>query len=527
MITRLLVATTALALSTFTAAAQTREAKITFFIWAGSNQGVVPQEVIQGLSGEESEGRDRGSRIQQHDHLPQDGGDQAHDAGPAAGALRLLQRRFHHQGRRRGHVGEARPGARPEHEECAEGFRPAGRTRRRLHDVGDRHPLQQERRQGAADLVGGRCGIRPIAAASRCSTTTRAWWRSRRGSTAAARRTRTRASRSGPTTPRTCARWSTPTTPSRTSSSRGDAWMAPWFSAIAKVWIEEGAPLGLRDPEGRRDRLPAVSRHGQRRHAGAAGGVRGPDQRAAARPENSGRYGTLTKGIPLVTNAKLSRGAGDRSDPQPGDRREVHPARLRSYRRGRGRMARALGPRSEVQAALSALRRMRGVQLAAPALRVTARSDIVDARCRIRRTSRKSFGDFVAVDDISFGVAEGQLLLAARSLGLRQVDDAADDERVRASRPRRAAHRRRGHGRRSALSPADQHGVPALGAVSAHDGRRQCRVRPRGRAAAAARDPRARRPGAGAGRARRTSRSASRASSPAGRCSASRWRARW
>ena len=47
MITRLLVATTALALTTFTAAAQTREAKITFFIWAGSNQGVVPQEVFK------------------------------------------------------------------------------------------------------------------------------------------------------------------------------------------------------------------------------------------------------------------------------------------------------------------------------------------------------------------------------------------------------------------------------------------------------------------------------------------------
>ncbi len=35
MITRLLVATTALALGTTLAAAQTREAKITFFIWAG------------------------------------------------------------------------------------------------------------------------------------------------------------------------------------------------------------------------------------------------------------------------------------------------------------------------------------------------------------------------------------------------------------------------------------------------------------------------------------------------------------
>src|SRR5262245_36910200 len=47
MIARLLVATTALALSITLAAAQTRDAKITFFIWAGSNQGVVPQEVFK------------------------------------------------------------------------------------------------------------------------------------------------------------------------------------------------------------------------------------------------------------------------------------------------------------------------------------------------------------------------------------------------------------------------------------------------------------------------------------------------
>ena len=93
------------------------------------------------LSREAPEGRDRGARIQQHDHLPQDGGDQAHHAGPSAGALRLLQRQFHHQGRRRGHLGQARPGTCPEHDQGAEGFRPTRGTRRRLHDVGDRHSL--------------------------------------------------------------------------------------------------------------------------------------------------------------------------------------------------------------------------------------------------------------------------------------------------------------------------------------------------------------------------------------------------
>ena len=42
-----------------------------------------------------------------------------------------------------------------------------------------------------------------------------------------------------------------------------------------------GRAARIGDPEGRRDRIPALSRHGQRRHAGAAGGVRGPDQRIA------------------------------------------------------------------------------------------------------------------------------------------------------------------------------------------------------------------------------------------------------
>ena len=40
----------------------------------------------------------------------------------------------------------------------------------------------------------------------------------------------------------------------------GDAWIrAVVFGAIAKVWIEEGAPLGLRHSQGGRDRLSAVT----------------------------------------------------------------------------------------------------------------------------------------------------------------------------------------------------------------------------------------------------------------------------
>jgi putative spermidine/putrescine transport system substrate-binding protein len=87
--------------------------------------------------------------------------------------------------------------------------------------------------------------------------------------------------------------------------SSGDAAMAPWFSAIAKIWIEEGAPLGFAVPKEGAIAFPL--------YLGIVNGVT-PPQRAACEdllnallsPENAGRYGTLTKGVPLVTNAKLS-----------------------------------------------------------------------------------------------------------------------------------------------------------------------------------------------------------------------------
>ena len=158
-------------------------------------------------------------------------------------------------------------------------------------------------------------------------------------------------------------------------------------------------------------------------------------------------------------------------------------------------MARALGPRSEVQAALSA-------RMPAACAAGGRAGGIVDLDVEFVGVT-KAFGDFVAVDDISFGVAKGSFFSllgpsgCGKSTTLRMTSGFEHPDRGA------SAHRRRGHGRRAALSPADQHGVPALGAVSAHDGGRERRVRPRGRAAAAARDPRAGRPGAGAGRARR------------------------
>jgi len=85
----------------------------------------------------------------------------------------------------------------------------------------------------------------------------------------------------------------------------GDAAMAPWFSAIAKIWIEEGAPFGFVVPKEGAIAFPL--------YLGIVTGVT-PAQRAVCEdllntllsPDNAGRYGTLTKGVPLVTNAKLS-----------------------------------------------------------------------------------------------------------------------------------------------------------------------------------------------------------------------------
>ena len=87
--------------------------------------------------------------------------------------------------------------------------------------------------------------------------------------------------------------------------SSGDAWMAPWFSNIAKIWIEEGAPLGLAIPKEGAIAFPLF--------LAMVNGVT-PAQQAVCEDlinellsaENSGRYGSLTKGIPLATNAKLS-----------------------------------------------------------------------------------------------------------------------------------------------------------------------------------------------------------------------------
>lgn len=85
----------------------------------------------------------------------------------------------------------------------------------------------------------------------------------------------------------------------------GDATIAPWFYSMAHLWAEEGAPLGYVTPDEGPLAFPlylAISK-----------GVTA-EQRAVAEdiinmllaPEAAGRYAELTYSIPAVTNAKVS-----------------------------------------------------------------------------------------------------------------------------------------------------------------------------------------------------------------------------
>ena len=140
----------------------------------------------------------------------------------------------------------------------------------------------------------------------------------------------------------------------------------------------------------------------------------------------------------------------------------------------------------------------------------------------------KQFGTQTVVDDFSLAVAQGRVRLAARSFGLRQDHDLADDRGLSSSRSRGAI---RLEGRDLTSGEAGQarprHRVPELRAVSAHDGGGERRLRPRDAAAcrAAERAKRVRRdarPGGLAGFAERYPRRCRAASS-----SAWRWPARW
>ena len=131
----------------------------------------------------------------------------------------------------------------------------------------------------------------------------------------------------------------------------GDAWVAPWFSSISKVWIDEGAPLAFAVPKEGAVAFPFYLMIGK----GST-----PDQIGVCSdlindllaPDNAARYGELTFAIPVVKNAPQTRSPDERPDDFAEDCPRRRPSRLRQHRRaGRG-LARALGPRGEDQPSL-------------------------------------------------------------------------------------------------------------------------------------------------------------------------------
>ncbi|WP_127520036.1 extracellular solute-binding protein [Mesorhizobium sp. Z1-4] len=85
----------------------------------------------------------------------------------------------------------------------------------------------------------------------------------------------------------------------------GDAWIAPWFSSLAHVWIEEGAPLGFAVPDEGAIAFPIFLT--------VANGVDDAERKVCSdlvntllSPENAGRYGQLTFSIPVVEGASAT-----------------------------------------------------------------------------------------------------------------------------------------------------------------------------------------------------------------------------
>ena len=95
--------------------------------------------------------------------------------------------------------------------------------------------------------------------------------------------------------------------------SSGEARIAPWFSAIGRLWINEGAPFAFV--------IPKEGAIGFPLYLAIVKGVT-PAQRAVCEDlintlldgKNAGRYGELTANIPTVKNATLS--AAQAADPE-------------------------------------------------------------------------------------------------------------------------------------------------------------------------------------------------------------------
>ena len=85
----------------------------------------------------------------------------------------------------------------------------------------------------------------------------------------------------------------------------GDAWVAPWFSSLSNVWIEEGAPLGFAVPEEGAIAFPV--------YLSIVNGADEAETKVCSdlintllEPGNAGRYGEMTFSIPVVANAEMS-----------------------------------------------------------------------------------------------------------------------------------------------------------------------------------------------------------------------------
>lgn len=85
----------------------------------------------------------------------------------------------------------------------------------------------------------------------------------------------------------------------------GDAWYAPWFSSLSNVWIKEGAPLAFAVPEEGAIAFPV--------YLTIVNGATDAEKKVCSdllntllEPANAGKYGQLTSSIPVVKGVEMT-----------------------------------------------------------------------------------------------------------------------------------------------------------------------------------------------------------------------------